>query len=160
MKKQKINVFGNEYYLLGVSDDGFKYYLEAPEWSCGWYWSIGYVETFTNNSNPEKSRDIYSHQHFDGLFLKSKISCYDAFKSFFKETPLSDREIWDLLELMQTAYNLRQYASMLHCNGSHITTNKVMKNEEFKADNEKENKRINEVLLPAINKAVAEILEG
>ena len=63
LKKEIIEKFGKKYFLLGKKD-GKKYYLEDSYWDCGWYWGLGYVETFN-----ELKIDIESHQHFDNLFL-------------------------------------------------------------------------------------------
>ena len=52
MKKEKRFAFGKNIYLLGSDKDGVKYWLEEASWDCGWYWGFGYVETYTNNSNP------------------------------------------------------------------------------------------------------------
>lgn len=64
MKKQKSKAFRKEIYLLGCDSSGQNYWLEAPSWDCNWYWGFGYIETYTNNSNPSISKDIESHQHW------------------------------------------------------------------------------------------------
>ena len=85
MKKQTTVAFNKKIYLLGADAEGTKYWLEAPSWDCGWYYGFGYVETYTNNNYPNRSRDINSHQHFDGLFLNNpKVNAFDAFKEFFR----------------------------------------------------------------------------
>ena len=92
MKKQTTIAFNKKIYLLGADAEGTKYWLEAPSWDCDRYWGFGYVETYTNNDCPNKSRDINSHQHFDSLFLNdSKVNAFDAFKEFFKETTLNQK---------------------------------------------------------------------
>ena len=74
MKKQKNHAFGKDIYLLGKDNGDTLYWLEAGSWDCKWYWGFGYVETYTNNNHPSRSRDISSHQHFDSLFLtKTKM---------------------------------------------------------------------------------------
>ena len=115
MEKKKSHAFGKDIYLLGKDKDGINYWLEEASWDCGWYWGFGYVETYTNNKYPHLSRDINSHQHFDGLFLKGAI--FDSFKSLLVETPLSDNEIWKLLELMDTFYTLRESADLFKNGG-------------------------------------------
>lgn len=153
MKKKTINKFG-EHYLLGVDENGTFYYLEKESWDCGWYWGLGYVHTFTNNKAPQLSRDIASHQHFDGLFFRGTRNGYDTFKEFFVDTPLSDKEIWTLLELMKTAYTLKESAEVFGRGGSHYTTNPcadVIKSEEYVA-------KINSEMIPAIMDEVRKIL--
>ena len=112
MEKQIRRAFGKNIYLLGKDQDGVNYWLEEPSWDCGWYWGFGYVETYTNNRNPEKARDISSHQHFDSLFLKGNKCSRDMFKDFFKDTPLEDNEIWELVDYMKTFYTLRNVAEL------------------------------------------------
>lgn len=154
MKKTQSYAFGKNVYLLGKDSDGVYYWLEESKFDCDWYWGVGYVETYTVNQCPAHSRDIASHQHFNGLFLNKNKNGYDAFKEFFAETTLKDSEVWKLIELIQSLYTMREYSDMLHVGGSHFTTNPcadTIKNEE-------EYKRINEVVIPAILKEVYSLL--
>ena len=152
MKKEKRFAFGKNIYLLESDKDGVKYWLEEASWDCGWYWGFGYVETYTNNRNPEKAKDIDSHQHFDGLFLKNNI--FDSFKEMLIDTPLTDKEIWQLLELMKTFYTLKNNAELYHHGGSYITNNvlkDILKNEIG------ENK-INKEIMPKLFEEIYKIL--
>lgn len=121
MKKKTMRAFGKTIYLLGKDKEGINYWLEEPSWDCGWYWGFGYVETYTNNTNPSKARDISSHQHFDSLFLKGNKCAYDMFKGFFAETPLTNDEIWELVDYMYTFYTLRETAELFEYGYSHQT---------------------------------------
>ena len=38
MKKQIEKVFGKKVFLLGKDEEGIRYWLEEPQWDCGWYW--------------------------------------------------------------------------------------------------------------------------
>lgn len=154
MNKKKTRAFRKDVFLLGADSEETMYWLEDGSWDCDWYWGIGYVETYTNNKNPELARDIESHRHFDGLFFNGTKNGYDLFKEFFVETPLSDKEIWTLVELMKSLYILREYSDMLHCGGAHYTTNP---NAEL-LNNETEYKRINEEVIPTLLKSVRELL--
>lgn len=152
-KKMKKAAFGKDIYFLGSDAAGVNYWLERASWDCGWYWGFGYVETYTNNANPAGSRDVASHQHFDGLFLKN-AGYVDGFRALLPGTPLSDAEIWQLLELMKTFYILREYADTLERGGAHITSNpaaNVIKSPE-------ERERINAEVLPAIFAEVYKLL--
>lgn len=121
MKKQVIEKFGKKYYLLGTrKEDHKKVWLEEGSFDCDWYWGVGYVEVFNNNYT-----DIDEHTHFDSLFLKTNI--YDSFTDYFKDTTLSNNEIWQLLELMNTIYQLRNISDTIHQKGSHITSNSTEK---------------------------------
>jgi hypothetical protein len=150
MKKEVIRKFGKNYYLLGKRKiDGKKVWLEESSFDCGWYWGIGYVEVFT-----KKYYDIEEHTHFDSLFLTKNI--YDSFIEYFQDITIEKDEVWQLLELMKTAYIAREYSDMLNCCGSNITQNVCS---SFIAS-DKEYKRINEVVIPEILKNIYKLLGG
>ena len=154
MEKVKKLIKGKQRYLLGKDADGVNYCLEEPSWDCGWYWGFGYVQTFTNNAHPELSRDIRSHQHFDGLFLNGPKNGYDMFKEFFKESVLTDAELWQFIDLMKSFYALQETAELFRRGYSYYT--EKAKTEELK--DEALAKRINEVMLPAIFKKIDALL--
>ena len=146
MQKRVSYAFDKEVYLLGLGKDGCHYWLEAPSWDCDWYWGFGYVETYTCDASPSISHDINSHQHFDGLFLRGPKDCHSMFTEFFEETPLTDKEIWQLLELMETFYTLRKAADTFVRGGSHITGNQfkdIIKNEHHARE-------LNAIVIPPI----------
>lgn len=151
LKKKTIKIFGNKYYLLGTRKDGMNVYMQEPEWQCGWYWGGLYLTCFTNNRQPERSRGIDSHQHFDSLFLNdSKVNAFDAFKEFFKETTLNDKEIWLLVDYMYSFYALKRAAEILSRGYSHMTEKAKLS----EVQNSEMAKEINEKILPAIFKQV------
>lgn len=154
MKKQKSHAFGKNCYLLGKDKNGIYYWLEESKFDCGWYWGIGYVETYTNNEYPNLAKDIDSHQHFDGLFFNKTKNGYDIFKEFFVETTLTDKEIWILLELMKSLYITRQYSDMIYRGGAHYTNNPckdILKNGA-------EYLRINDEVIPNLLSEVYKLL--
>ena len=156
IKKMKKHIFGKDIYFLGRDENGENYWLEAASWDCGWYWGFGYVETYTNNNNPELSRDINSHRHFDGLFLKENI--FDGFHNALVETPLNNSEIWELLGYMKEFYIMREYSDLLN-SGNRITSKaKNIKEEENETENKKEYKRINEKLMPELFEKIYKLL--
>ena len=155
-KKYKMHKFGKDCYLLGQDENGTNYFLEEATWNCGWYWGGGYVETYTNNGNPVKAKDISSHQHFDGMFFNGNTNGYDAFKSFFKVTPFTNDEIWKIVELMKSFYIARKYSDMLSVGGAHYTANPAKETIE----NNAEYYRINKKVIPAIMQELYKILEG
>jgi len=169
INKKVSKAFSKDIYLLGKNIDGEYVWLEGAKWDCNWYWGFGYIETYTNNKNPHLSRDISSHSHWDSSII-GKHDYYDSEKSCFRlssdyvhhlndspkmaETTLTEAESWKLAELMKTFYTLREAAEMYHMGGAHVTANPcadILKNEA-------EEKRINEVLLPAIFKEVYKLL--
>lgn len=146
MNKTITKAFGNKMYLMGIGNDGRKYWLQQPSWDCGWYWGFGYVRSYTNNNRPDLSRDILSHQHFDSLFMNPNKSTYDAFKDFFKTSTLTDNEIWLLCDYMKTFYTLKDTAELLARGYSHFTERaklNIIQNISMV-------KSINEIMLPAL----------
>ena len=156
MNKLKAHAFGKDIYLLGRDANGTNYWLEEATWDCDWYWGGGYVETYTNNRNPERARDIESHQHFDDLFFKGNINGFTSFKNFFVETPFTNKEIFQICELMKAFYIAREYSDMVYRGGTNYTENPAK--EFIKSD--VIYKTINELQIPNIMKKLYEILEG
>lgn len=154
LNKKKIEKFG-EHYLLGVNEEGRKVYLEKPSWDCGWYWGFGYLHTFTNERSPERSKDIDSHFHFDHTFLRSDRSNFEWFKTYFKDTVLTDDEIWQLLDLMASAYSLKKAAAVMYRGDSNYTSK--AKVPELRDDQTCD--KINHVMLPAVFSKIRELLE-
>jgi hypothetical protein len=157
MDKEKSHAFGKDIYLLGADSDGVKYWLEAPSWDCEWYWGFGYVETYTNNANPGRSRDIQSHEHFDGLvgFKKDNGDYIHHLNESprFSETVLTSSESWELADLMKRFYTLRESAGIFHRGTAHLTSNTRRDSKNLEME-----KYINEVELPEIFKAVIDLL--
>lgn len=150
MKKTMTTAFGKEVFLLGCDADESYLWLEAPSWDCGWYWGIGYVETYTNNKNPHLAKDISSHTHFDSKFAK-----LDDWMQL--DSPFTEDEKYLIYELMTELYTLKKTASILYVGGAHITSkNKALR--QFEADNTKEYERINKIVIPAIWEELRAIL--
>ena len=153
MNKEARRVNGRWQFLLGTRE-GETYWLEQGSFDCDWYWRLGYVESYRGHGTSDRSWT--GHSHFDSMFLKkTEYGIYiDAWKKFFEETPLTDDEIWEVLELMKSAYTCRQYSDMLHTGGSHITS-------KVKVDlinNDREYGRLNNAVIPVILNKVYEIL--
>lgn len=158
MKKRKSHAFGKDVYLLGADSEGTLYWLEEPVWDCNWYWGFGYIETYTNNRNPGNSSDIESHEHFDGLknIGNQRTNLHTGFLKKFTETPLTDSEIWQLCELMESYYICRDYSDFIFCTGAHYTGNNPVKD---LIKNTTEYDRINQAVLPEIFNEVRKILD-
>lgn len=156
LKKTKSRAFGKDVYLLGKDADGTYYWLQAATWDCDWYWGGGYVECFTNNKNPSLAKDITSHSHFDSMFFNKQAAVIDVVKNLLVETPFTDKEIYQIFELMKSFYTARHYADMLHMGGCYITENPA----KSVICNDDEYKRINETVIPAIMQELYKIMEG
>lgn len=154
MKKRKIHVFNKDMYLLGINQEGKKVWLEEPSWDCDWYWGFGYLEILSLESAPEKSKDIISHTHWDSSVRNSGKNAYDWFKEYFKDTPLKEKEIWVLCELMATFYCLREYSDFCHRGGMHYTENPI----KNKLQDDTYYKHINNELMPEVFEKIKTIL--
>ena len=157
LNKQQSHAFNKDCFLLGKDSDGVLYWLESPSWDCGWYWGFGYVESYTNNENPSRSRDINSHQHFEG-FVGKKNAKGDYIHHINEspdlvETVLTESESWQLSDLMKRFYTLRESAEIFHTGSGHLTSNT-----SHDSKNPDIEKYINEVELPQIFKAVIDLL--
>lgn len=154
VSKKVVTVFGKKHYFLGTDAQGINYWLREASWDCDWYWGGGYVETFSNNKNPQLSKDINSHNHFNLMFFNKNLNGFDVFKDFFVATPFSDKEIWKIMELMKSFYIAREYSDMINRGGAHYTSNPVA--ELIKSEDEYN--RINKVMIPAIMSELYKIL--
>jgi len=168
LAKKQSKAFGKDVYLLGEDQDGTKYWLEAPHFDCGWYWGFGYVETYTNNRQPDLAKDIASHQHIDGLLGQQYTynfekqchvvgnyihNLYD--NPLFAKTTFTKKEGWELSELFQQFYLLRKMADFAHKEkpGCNITNSPV-----DHGDMKDWYNKINNEMIPRITAAILEIL--
>ena len=79
----------------------------------------------------------------------------DEFKKFFKETPLTDSEIWELCDYMKTFYTLKSVAELFKHGYSYLT-------EKAKIDelqNKEQGDLVNQVWLPEVFKRIKQILD-
>ena len=112
------------------------------------------MHTYTNNANPERAKDLSMHTHFNCMFLKGPDCCKDMFVNYFKETVLTDNEIWTLCDLMMTYYTLKKSAELFRHGYSYCT-------EKAKIDKLKSpmtEDLINKVLLPEVFKKIEQLL--
>lgn len=154
LNKQIIHKFNHTYYLLGKDKDGIKWYLQKSTWDCGWYWSFGYVESFTNNRCPEKSKDIRAHTHLSVLFQESSKNAFDTLKDFFSESVFEDDQLFEFIDYIKTGYTLRTAAKLFADGHSYYTANTkdpiLVKPELVK--------EINTVMIPSINERLDKML--
>lgn len=151
-QKTKSHAFGKDVYLLGSDSDGILYWLEEPKWNCGWYWGFGYIETYTSNANPSRSRDINSHQHATN-FMANWFTEWNGSKPKLTSQVFSNAEGWELSELFEQFYFLQSAAENFgrgKCHCANTTAPKWEKKELAK--------EINEVHIPAVTKRILEIL--
>ena len=166
IEKKKEHAFGKDTYLLGKLNNEY-IWLEAARFDCGWYWGFGYIEVYTNQENPSRSKDTSSHSHFKGLLGKKEYydhekGCFRTSNEYFhhlnelpemEESVLTDKESWELSDLMESFYTLKDAAGIFNHGDSSLTTveNPCLKNEKIE-------KEINEVLLPKIFERIYQIL--
>lgn len=142
--------------LLGMDSDGVKYWIPTPSWDCNWYWGFGYIQTRNEHSHIsgmfgkqevydfEKKGWILSSEYVHNLFDSNKLVAYT----------FDEKEGWELSELFQSFYKLKEAAELFHTGGAHISNNPcafLLKNKEYE-DN------INSVLIPAVTAKIIEIL--
>ncbi len=154
INKKTINVFGHNYWLLGVDKYGQNIWMQENEWQCNWYWGGLYLNSFTNNRQPERSKDISMHTHFDSLFLNKSKSAYDLIDEYFESMVISKDQLYELVDLMMTVYTLKDAAELFH-NGCSWQTEKA-KIDGLK-DETLENK-INKELLPQVFERIRKLL--
>jgi len=157
MNKRTEEAFGKKIYLLGKNKYDENVWLEAPSWDCNHYWGFGYLETYTNNNNPQNARDITSHTHYNTtitITVNKEYKHHINENPNFKETTLTNKEAWKLSELMKTFYILKETSELFETGSAHIATNpcnKLLKNKKLY-------NLINKKLLPAIFEEIDKLL--
>jgi hypothetical protein len=72
-----------DWYLGKTKEEHPLYiYLEDFEWSCGWFWSGGYLEGYTTKRK-NYHRGHQMHTHFDGCFLNTVDQRGHSLGSFY-----------------------------------------------------------------------------
>ena len=145
MKKRLITRHDKEMYLIGKNADGENVYMPKASWDCGWYWGFGYLETLT------------SHTHFDSEIINNKEheNSFEMFKKYFVETCLTDDEIWEFVDYMNTFYTLKETARVFNHGYSYYTQKAKIDDIQ---DKEFEDK-INKDLLPKLFEKIYALLE-
>lgn len=164
--KSKSHAFGKDVFLLGLDNDGIKYWLEAPKWDCGWYWGFGYVETYRRNVKPSKAKDIDSHSHVSGLLGKQETYNFDKRcfvlgehihnlidNKMWLSTTFTEKESWELSELFNQFYFLKTAAENFGRGKCHTADTTI---ESWENKDLVEN--INTVLIPRVTARIIEIL--
>lgn len=152
MNKQVSKAFGKQVFLLGEDADGFYYWLGEPTWDCGWCWGFGYIETYTVNKNPARSKDINSHQHAVD-FLSEWWRSWNGSKPILTTTTFDEEEGWELSELFKQFYFLKQAAEFFKEGKADIANANINTWKDFA-----KTKEINEVIIPQVTKRILEIL--
>lgn len=166
LQKAKDRALGKDVYLLGMDEQGNKYWLESPTWDCGWYWGFGYVKTYQDNRQPSKARDIDSHQHISGFlgaqeeynfdkgcFCKGEYIHNLIDNKTFVSTTFDEKESWELSELFTQFYFLKKAAENFGRGECHIASTTIEKWEDKVLA-----KNINENIIPKVTARILEIL--
>lgn len=169
IEKKVSRVFGKDVYLFGEDANGVLYWLESPSWDCSWYWGFGYIETYTNNKNPQISKDINSHQHFSGFvgeqqkydFEKQAFVKSDYIHNIFDNDnfigfTFTENEGWKISELFDQFYLLKNMSGFCHKKfpGCHIATIKEVNHGDLSEWYDK----INKEMIPKITNEILNIL--
>lgn len=165
MEKRIENFKNKRYFLLGTTNEikydyneGNHIWLEEASWDCGWYWGIGYVETFTNDKYPNLSNDISSHHHFDSLFLfDKKEDGVSKFKKLMKETTLSNAELWQFIDYMHSMYIARKWSDICYRGKSNYAA-KLPDDIKKLTKSNSEYSRINKIVIPNLLEKVYDLL--
>jgi len=152
MKKKKTHAFGKDVFLLGEDEKGIWYWLEAPSWDCSWYWGFGYIETYTSNKSPGRSRDISSHSHAD-KFMSDYFIEWNGSKPCLVKRTFTEAEGWELSELFQQFYFLSDAAENFGRGKCHCAATKIKLWKKKALANE-----INKKILPTVMNRIMEIL--
>ena len=158
--KKTDKAFNKKIYLLGQDKDGYNVYFEAPSWDCDWYWGFGYIETYTRKTNPSTSSDTNSHSHWKYCIVGDRGTNSSEYIYHINDNPnlistvLTDKESWELSELMKKFYILQNAAELFHKGSANITNSPI--NDKIQST-ELYNK-INHELMPIIFKRIDEIL--
>ena len=102
IKKANYRMFGKNIYLIGINSEGEKVFLEQASWDCGWYWGFGYLETYTNNRQITRSKDISSHSHFSNFDENNILNDWHTLESCV----LSINDLNRLKQMMREALQL------------------------------------------------------
>lgn len=71
-----------DWYLGKTKEEHPLYiYLEDFEWSCGWFWSGGYLEGYSTRRRTNRGWQM--HTHFDGCFLNTVDQRGHSLGSFY-----------------------------------------------------------------------------
>lgn len=151
MEKQKQYAFKKDVYLLGCDQEGVKYWLEAPSWDCGHYWGFGYIESYTNNNYPSKSKDINSHEHANN-FLSEWFIEWNGSSPRLNDKTFTEEEGWELSELFKEFYFLQDSAEYWREGGTNIMGKGLIPKNIDLSD------QINKVIIPQITNRIIEIL--
>tara|TARA_R100001163_G_scaffold34553_1_gene26652 strand:+ start:1273 stop:1776 length:504 start_codon:yes stop_codon:yes gene_type:complete len=157
MKKTKKHAFNKDVYLLGKDKEGVYYWLEQPKWDCDWYWGFGYIETYTHNKQPQLATDINSHEHATN-FMSEFFTEWNGTEPRLVETPYSEKEGWELCELLKRFYILNETAQMYSRGGAHVSKS-VLESIRYNREHDKEEaEHINKRLIPKVTDRILEIL--
>lgn len=140
--------------LLG-QNDGQNIYLSPPSWDCGWYWGFGYIGNNNCHYHLEGLKKIDTYDFEAKKFNTKIVDLHTGLIEHFGDTlKIKTSDLWSFVELVETAYHLRETAEILGRGGSHYTTNPC----KDLIINKEETERINNVVLPQIFEEIYKIL--
>ena len=143
MKKETKQINGGKNYLLGKDKEGIKHWLLAPSWDCDWYWGFGWIETYGK---------YRSHSHADN-FISEYFTEWNGSNPILKEQTFNEKEGWELTELFNQFYHLREQAEFWGRGKMHVADTEIKNWKDEKLAN-----KINKEMIPVITKRITDIL--
>ena len=104
LEKEKVELFGKSYYLLGEGIDGEKYYLQKAVFNRIWYQDGNYIVTLNCTKTNINCPIRYNSGDINGY----KLASFEGFNNAFKITTMTKEETWVFYELMRTLSTARE----------------------------------------------------
>lgn len=141
--------FGNVSYLIGEDEDGYSASIELPKKEGG---SWGHIFVINHYGSSVKIST------FPELFFNQTQETFNKFNDAFSKTTLRESEVWQLLELIQSYYTVKNYSMFAKTGRSGFTSlNSPLMNLGI---NIEESERIDNVVIPEIIKELENLLKG
>lgn len=112
---------GTDKILFGIKNKKY-YYINIPRFNCNWYWGALSYSIFENNRTTSNNYDLI---HVDSLAKDNKLNTPNDYMNYFDRIVLTEKGLWEFIELTRTYSTLKSYSELLSIGGSHITTNPI-----------------------------------
>ena len=107
----------DKYALIGKMENGDKVYLQKAEYQCDWYYGFGYIAIYQPNKQEQ-----HTHTHWNSFFTGSSHVTPDDIKNKLETVHIDENKLWEICDLMQTFYTLKEASGVYEREGSsHLT---------------------------------------